>query len=146
MYASAPTALAQAANLVLTRHRRGLGRQFRRSACNRKENDMIKAELLSRRNVLRGGLAAACGLLIPAALLGCNSKPTEPATSAAPSEPATPATAGKVSQASVQYQAQPKGDLKCSDCMHFNAESSTCKLVEGSISPEGWCSLWSKKT
>ena len=109
---------------------------------------MIKAEISSRRNVLRGGLAAACSLLIPAALLGCNAKPTEPATSAAPAapaEPAAPATAGKATQASVQYQAQPKGDLKCGDCMHFNAESSTCKVVNGPISLDGWCSLWSKK-
>jgi len=110
---------------------------------------MIKAELSSRRNVLRGGLAAACSLLIPATLLGCNAKQSEPATSAAPAEPAAPATAatpGKVTQASVQYQAQPKGGLKCGECMHFNAESSTCKLVDGPISLDGWCSLWSKKT
>ncbi len=110
---------------------------------------MIKAEIVSRRNVLRGGLAAACGLLIPAALMGCNAKQSEPATSAAPAEPAAPATAatpGKVTQASVQYQAQPKGDLKCGECMHFTAESSTCKLVDGPISLDGWCSLWSKKT
>jgi len=110
---------------------------------------MIKAEIVSRRNVLRGGLAAACSLLIPAALMGCNAKQSEPATSAAPAEPAAPATAaapGKVTQASVQYQAQPKGDLKCGECMHFTAESSTCKLVDGPISLDGWCSLWSKKT
>jgi hypothetical protein len=107
---------------------------------------MIKAEIPFRRNVLRGGLAVACSLLIPAALLGCNSKSTEPATSVAPTEPAGPTTEGKVTQASVQYQAQPKGDSKCSDCLHFTADSSGCKLVEGSISPDGWCSLWSKNT
>ncbi len=106
---------------------------------------MIKTDISSRRNVLRGGLAAACSLLIPAALLGCNAKQNEPATGEAPTEPAAPATSGKVTQASVQYQAQPKGDLKCGDCMHFTAESSTCKLVDGSISADGWCSLWSKK-
>jgi hypothetical protein len=51
----------------------------------------------------------------------------------------------KVTQASVQYQSQPKGDRKCSDCQHFIAESQTCKLVEGQINPEGWCALWLKK-
>lgn len=110
---------------------------------------MIEAEIASRRNMLRGGLAVACSLFIPTALLGCKAKPTEPASSEAPTEPAAPATEaapGKVTQASVQYQAQPKGDLKCSDCMHFTADSSGCKLVEGSISPDGWCSLWSRNT
>lgn len=110
---------------------------------------MIKAEISSRRNVLRGGLAAACSLLIPAVLLGCNAKQSEPATSAAPAEPAAPATEakpGKVTQASVQYQTQPKGDQKCGDCMHYTADSGGCILVEGSISSDGWCSLWSKKS
>jgi hypothetical protein len=110
---------------------------------------MNKAEIPVRRNVLRGGLAVACSLLIPATLLGCKAKPTEPATSEVPIEPAAPTTEaipGKVTQASVQYQAQPKGDSKCGDCMHFTADSSGCKLVEGSISPDGWCSLWSKNT
>jgi hypothetical protein len=122
---------------------------------------MIKADITSRRNVLRGGLAAACGLLIPTALLGCKAKTNEPETSdaanqaaareasnesanAVSNESTAPATTGKMAQDSVQYQAQPKGDLKCSDCMHFTADSSGCKLVEGSISPDGWCSLWSR--
>jgi len=30
--------------------------------------------------------------------------------------------------------------------MNFIAESNTCKLVEGQISPDGWCVLWAKKT
>ena len=28
---------------------------------------------------------------------------------------------------------------------HFIAESGSCKLVEGKISPDGWCTLWAKK-
>ena len=46
----------------------------------------------------------------------------------------------------MQYQTQPKGEQKCSGCMHFIAESNTCKLVEGQISPDGWCTLWAQKT
>ncbi len=110
---------------------------------------MIKAEFTSRRAVLRSGLAVACSLLIPAALWGCNAKQSEPATNVAPAGPAAPvvpATPGKVMKASVQYQAQPKAGLKCGDCMHFTAESSGCKLVDGQISIDGWCSLWSKQT
>lgn len=106
---------------------------------------MFNAEIVSRRNVLRGGLAAVCGLLIPVALTGCNAKQSEPEASGGPAEPTAPATAGKATQASVQYQAQPKGDLKCVDCMHFEAASNSCTVVDGSISPDGWCSLWSRK-
>ena len=46
---------------------------------------------------------------------------------------------------SVQYQAKPKGEQRCDNCINFIAESKTCKLVDGQISPEGWCSLWAKK-
>lgn len=61
--------------------------------------------------------------------------------------PAGGATAqgGKLSQAQAKYQNQPKGDQQCSNCMHFVAESSTCKVVEGKVSPNGWCMLWAKK-
>jgi len=60
-------------------------------------------------------------------------------------ESAAPAAPAKVSQASVQYQTGPKDGKKCADCMHFIADSNTCKLVEGDISPTGWCVLWAKK-
>lgn len=127
---------------------------------------LTEADDPSRRMVLRGALAAGCGLLVPAALLGCDSKtetdstgsgslpPTPgdasgtgsaPVTSApAPAEPASPAPA-KVSQASVQYQAQPKGAQKCSSCLHF-IEPNACKVVEGVISPDGWCVIWVGQT
>jgi len=52
---------------------------------------------------------------------------------------------GKMSQAQAQYQNRPKGDQKCANCVQFVAESNTCKVVEGNISPEGWCMLWVKK-
>jgi hypothetical protein len=109
----------------------------------------------SRRVVLRGAFAAGCGLLFPG-LLGCEKKEPTGAPEPAAPEPAAPAAPGpaaeqaapapaKVSQASVQYQTQPKGDQKCADCLHFIAESNTCKLVEGNISPNGWCVLWARK-
>jgi hypothetical protein len=120
-------------------------------------------EIPPRRLVLRGAFAVGCGLLMPAALFGCGKKEAD-STGAAPEsappsadsatqapgpEAAAPegssAPVAKVTQASVQYQTQPKGDQKCSGCMHFIAESNTCKLVEGNISPEGWCVLWAKK-
>src|ERR1039458_8339261 len=106
---------------------------------------MMKEEIPSRRVVLRGALAVGCSLFLPIALFGCDSKKGATSTSAAPSNSpvtsagsAAPATAGKVLQASVQYQAQPKGEQKCGSCVNFIAESNTCKLVDGQISPEGW--------
>lgn len=116
---------------------------------------MIKGEPLSRRDVLRGAVAVGFGLLVPSVLLGCDSGskgagPTgsAPASPPAPSAPdsAAPKDAPKVPQASVQYQTQPKGEQKCANCVNFIAESNTCKVVEGQISPEGWCTLWAKKT
>jgi len=127
---------------------------------NRKQfNDGVKEEVPSRRVVLRGALAVGCGLLLPAALFGCDSKKGESSTGAAPdtgsaapdssptpsADAAAPAETGKMSQASVQYQTQPKGEQKCGGCLHFIAESNACKLVEGPISPDGWCSLWAQK-
>ena len=50
----------------------------------------------------------------------------------------------KVAQKLVQYQQTPKGDQKCSTCLHFVAPDS-CKLVEGKINPEGWCALFAPK-
>ncbi|MBW8329762.1 MAG: hypothetical protein K0M48_11610 [Thiobacillus sp.] len=127
---------------------------------NRKQfNDGVKDEVPSRRVVLRGALAVGCGLLLPAALFGCDSKKGESSTGAAPNtgsagpdssptpsaDAAAPASTGKMTQASVQYQTQPKGEQKCGGCLHFIAESNSCKLVEGQISPDGWCSLWAQK-
>ena len=112
----------------------------------------VNEEIPPRRVVLRGALAVGCGLLLPAALFGCDSKKGESSTGAAPdssptpsADAAAPAETAKVSQASVQYQSQPKGEQKCDGCLHYNAESNTCKLVEGQISPNGWCILWIQK-
>ena len=113
----------------------------------------IVEEIPLRRLVLRGALVLGCSPWVPIALVGCDSKKDANSSSTAPaSAPATsagssaaPAATSKLSQTSVQYQAQPKGEQKCSGCVNFIAESNTCKLVAGQISPEGWCSLWAKK-
>lgn len=117
-------------------------------------------EVPARRIMLRGALAAGCSLLLPTALMGCDSPQQTgaadtdtlpPATgpdSVSPVNPpsgqmaAAPTETVKSSQASVQYQAQPKGEQKCSNCLHFIAESNSCKRVEGTISPQGWCVIW----
>lgn len=49
----------------------------------------------------------------------------------------------KAKQKAVRYQAEPKGDHSCANCRHFQPPNA-CKLVEGEISPNGWCMVWSK--
>ena len=50
----------------------------------------------------------------------------------------------KMNQKSVAYQDTPKDDQKCSNCSLFQ-EPNACTLVDGEISPEGWCKFWVKK-
>jgi hypothetical protein len=52
-----------------------------------------------------------------------------------------PAWAAKMSKASVGYQSHPKGSQNCANCKLFVPPSS-CTLVEGPISPQGWCRFW----
>jgi uncharacterized low-complexity protein len=82
---------------------------------------------ISRRSVLKGAIAAAgsAPLAMPAA------------TSAFAKEP-------KQSKQSVSYRELPNEGKHCSICGNFLPPSS-CKLVEGSINPNGWCGLFKPK-
>jgi hypothetical protein len=55
----------------------------------------------------------------------------------------TSARAAKVSQSTVSYQSSPKGDQRCGTCKQFEPPSA-CRLIDGRISPQGWCKLWAK--
>jgi len=50
----------------------------------------------------------------------------------------------KVSKQTMKYQDKPSGDQRCDGCMQFVAPSS-CKVVDGTISPSGWCMAWVNK-
>lgn len=50
----------------------------------------------------------------------------------------------KVSKEAMKYQDKPNGDMRCDNCMQFVAPSS-CKVVDGTISPSGYCLAWVKK-
>ncbi len=50
----------------------------------------------------------------------------------------------KVEQSVVQYQPNPKDGQKCSGCANFVAPNA-CKVVQGNISPEGWCVAYAPK-
>ncbi|HEY1881965.1 MAG TPA: high-potential iron-sulfur protein [Candidatus Cybelea sp.] len=86
---------------------------------------------LSRRNFLSG-------VIVLPALAGLFLTQTSPAQA-------------KGSQAQFKYQKTPKNGQKCSGCSQFVPGKSatadgTCKVVDGTISPNGWCIAWSKKT
>jgi hypothetical protein len=100
---------------------------------------IMNKEIPPRRVVMRAALAAGCSLWMPIALSADDPKKGS-------SSPAAQAATKKTPQASVQYQTKPKGDQKCSACLNFIAGTNTCKVVEGQISAEGWCSLWVKKS
>ncbi|HVN69039.1 MAG TPA: high-potential iron-sulfur protein [Candidatus Binatia bacterium] len=54
------------------------------------------------------------------------------------------ADSSKASPASMRYQTSPNGSMQCSGCKFFipgqDAKSSgSCQIVDGSISPSGYC-------
>jgi len=56
----------------------------------------------------------------------------------------------KSSKAQLKYQNHPSGTAKCSNCRFFIPGKTaklmgTCQIVAGSISPNGWCTAYSKK-
>lgn len=64
---------------------------------------------------------------------------------------ASPARAGQGSKSQYKYQDKPNGSKKCSNCTFFfpgktATAEGTCKIVQGSISPSGYCIAWSAKT
>ncbi|MDD5406470.1 MAG: high-potential iron-sulfur protein [Sulfurovaceae bacterium] len=50
----------------------------------------------------------------------------------------------KTTKAIVKYQYTPNKGNSCKMCMHFIPETNECKIVEGSISPNGWCTSFFK--
>lgn len=65
---------------------------------------------------------------------------------------ARPALAqGKADKKAMQYQDQPKNGQKCDTCLQFipgakPGANGTCKVVEGPISPNGWCIAYVKRS
>ena len=50
----------------------------------------------------------------------------------------------KMAQAGVGYQTEPKDGKQCDQCNFFIAPNA-CKVVDGDITPTGYCKLWNKK-
>jgi hypothetical protein len=75
----------------------------------------------TRRQIMRAGLAAVGGVV---------------AISAHAQD--------KIAQAQVQYQTTPKDGAKCSTCVNFEPPAA-CKIVAGTINPDGWCIAYAPK-
>jgi hypothetical protein len=61
------------------------------------------------------------------------------------------AQAAKGSKAQFKYQDKPSGSKQCSNCTFFvagktSSANGTCKIVEGDISPKGYCIAYSAKS
>ena len=81
---------------------------------------------VTRRSMLRGALLLAGGTLAAGVIQ------------------VRPAHAQKASKADMKYQDSPKDGQKCSDCVYFQAPDK-CGVVDGAISPNGWCAMFNKK-
>jgi hypothetical protein len=109
----------------------------------------------SRRTLLRGMLGAGCSLLLPAALMGCESQAhgdaadagrgPDTAAAAAAADADTTRVTAKMSQESVAHQTQPRDGQQCDGCLHFVAASNTCQVVEGAIGPDNWSNMWTPR-
>jgi hypothetical protein len=50
----------------------------------------------------------------------------------------------KISKVAVNYQDHPDGDKRCDKCVQFQPPD-VCKVVEGTISPQGSCRIFMLK-
>ena len=58
---------------------------------------------------------------------------------------------GKATKQAMHYQDQPKDGQNCATCIQFipgakPGASGTCQIVQGPISPNGWCIEYIKKS
>jgi hypothetical protein len=51
------------------------------------------------------------------------------------------ANPNKITQAAAEYQPTPKGMFSCAVCTFF-IKPKACKVVDGDVSPAGWCKLF----
>ena len=58
--------------------------------------------------------------------------------------PSVALAAPAATQKAASYQANPRGKQQCDNCRQW-APPAGCKIVEGTISPSGWCMLYGPK-
>ncbi len=97
-------------------------------------SDPRSGQIASRRAVLRAGMGLiGTGVVACAGMAAANAQ-TAPAAG----------DAQKLAQTAVQYQPHPNNGQLCSICLNFIAPNQ-CKLVQGPISPVGWCVAYAPK-
>lgn len=94
--------------------------------------DNVKDKKVARRSFLKGAATLAGIAVVP--MLAISQQ----------------AHAAKVPKAAMQYQDHPKGPAECSNCTLFIPGKTakamgTCQVVEGEISPHGWCTAYTHK-
>lgn len=87
-----------------------------------KRNDQ---SAMSRRKLLKVGMGAA-------AILGVSAAAAEAQI------------AHKASQKDAGYQDSPNGAQNCGNCRNFQAPSG-CRVIEGTVSANGYCRMYAKK-
>ena len=87
---------------------------------------------MSRRGVLAAMVSAASGTGIVL-------------TSAAVVPAKASDAASQLRKEDVRYQDQPKGSQRCVGCKNFVGPSG-CRVVSGSVNPNGWCLLFQAKS
>jgi hypothetical protein len=92
-----------------------------------------KATPASRRGVFKAGMAILAAGAAGTAFAKANAAPA----------PAKVAQA-KIAKAMLMYQDTPKDGNHCGICAQFEAPDQ-CKIVEGPISPNGWCAAFAPK-
>src|SRR5690242_11328048 len=88
----------------------------------------------SRRNLCRRGVVLAGGAVAAGLLLKNGAF----------------AQSQKAPQSSVKYQDHPQGQNECDRCTNFipgksSSAAGTCRVVQGSINPKGWCVMFASK-
>jgi len=87
-----------------------------------------KSQPLSRRSFLKGAALLATISVVPALIVSKE------------------ASAAKTPKAAMQYQDSPKGTAQCDKCsLYIPGKKPQCQLVEGDVSPKGWCLAFALK-
>jgi len=81
---------------------------------------------LSRRALLRGAALTGAGAAIVLSM------------------PRQTLAASKLTQSAANYQPIPKGGQRCNTCSQW-LQPTACKVVDGQVSPTGWCALYAPK-
>ena len=88
----------------------------------------------SRRRLVRQGAAIAGGAALGGLMLSAKTR----------------AQGGTVAKSVAKYQDKPNGTQRCDGCIQFipgksPSANGTCTIVEGDISPKGWCMFFAAK-